>query len=100
MKFADVFRKFWPIFLIAAIFISQNLRQGAERRRRTAKARRTRLANLRASKKPKGRKRTKGSAGRGSFKPGRKGKLGPKAKAEFLARMARGRRKAAKSRGK
>lgn len=101
---AEFIKKFWPLVLIIGIVLFKNLRgeSDSERRRRLGlvKARKTREANLKASKR-KTKKKPAGTTAR-NRKPGKRpaGPLKGKAKQAFLDMMAKGRRKAQRERNK
>jgi len=95
MNLEQLFRRFWWVFLLAFIFVWQNLRRKAKiratRRRSLAKARRAKAGGGRSTRKPPGRKK-------GNPKPKKRKKPGKISKKEFLRRMRLGKLRAARRR--
>jgi len=95
MSLEQLFRQFWWVFLLALIFVWQNIRRKAKiravRRRSLAKARRAKASGVRSTRKPSRRKK-------GDPKPKTGGKRKKISKKEFLNRMRLGKLRAARAR--
>lgn len=97
MSLEQIFRRFWWVFLLAFIFVWQNLRRKAKikatRRRSLAKARKVKAAGVSSTQSSSG-------GSRSTTKPKKTGKRKNLSKKAFLALMAKGRAKAARARAK
>ncbi len=97
MNLELLIRRFWWVLLIAVIFLWKNFQRKAEirdrRRRSAAKARKAKKELDNPTGSSGGRRRT-------GPKPKKAGKSGKLTKAQFKARMAEGKRKAAARRNR